>query len=60
MPEETLRLWPEYHSFASESEDFYDNMERVEQDVDRIPDSDTREEDLATIIDYKTFKEEKK
>ena len=33
--------------------------DRVDIDVDSIPDSDTREEDLAAIIDYKTFKEEK-
>ena len=42
------------------SEDFYDNLARpgskVDVDVDTIPDSDTREDDLAAIIDYKTFK----
>ncbi len=39
--------------------EYYDGIEVIDTDVDSIPDSDTREEDLAAIIDYKTFKEEK-
>lgn len=54
MPKETMRLWP----IHGDSEDFYDNLDRVDVDVNRIPDSDTREEDLASIIDYKTLKDD--
>lgn len=40
------------------SEDFYTNLNRACLDVDTIPDSDTREDDLAAIVDYKTLKDD--
>ena len=40
---------------VSLTEDFIDEYDRAEIDVDEIPDSDTREDDLLAIIDYKSL-----
>jgi hypothetical protein len=34
-------------------QDTYIQSRRIVQDVDKIPDSDTREEDLIELIDFK-------